>query len=65
MLAVKIICMAVEAFLLSVMLSFAGDLISAKSDAAVQAGFLLLVLTVTFAIASIFFWFPSLKKLFK
>jgi hypothetical protein len=65
LLAVKFIGITLEAFLLSVMLSQACELISAKSDVAVQGGFLLLVLAGAVAIASVFFWFPSLKRLFK
>ncbi len=45
LLTVKFISVTLEAFLLSVMLSKACELISAQSDTAVQGGFLLLVLT--------------------
>lgn len=63
--AVKFMCLALEAFLLSTMLSKACELISDKSDTAVQGGFLLLAVSGAIAIASAFFWFPSLGKIFK
>ncbi|WP_236147099.1 hypothetical protein [Scytonema millei] len=57
--------MALEAFLLSLTLSEAWNLIATQNELAIQGGIFLLVLTIITAIASTFIWFPSLNKLFK
>lgn len=61
----KIFGITLEAFLLSVTVAEAGSLISTQNELAIQGGVVLLLLTITTAIASAFFWFPSLKNLIK
>lgn len=63
--ALRLFGIALEALLLSVTLSEALNLISSQNDLALQGGIFLLLLTLMTAIASTFFWFPSLSKLFK
>jgi hypothetical protein len=64
-LALKFLGIAIEAFIISSVLTKGFRLVSEPSDAAVTWGFLLIVLAIAVGIGSLFFWFPNLRKFFK
>lgn len=64
-LALRFFGIAIEAFILSSILTKGFRLVSEPSDAAVTWGFLLIVCAIAVALGSLFFWFPNLRKLFK
>jgi hypothetical protein len=63
-LALKFLGIAIEAFIISSILTKGFRLVSEPSDAAVTWGFLLIVSAIAVGIGSLFFWFPNLRKFF-